>query len=216
MSRTCCYKNILYTMMVNGMTYEKYDEEELLLLTREGSEDAMTALIRKYAPLVRSSARALYLIGADTEDLVQEGMIGLYKAIQNYEKERDASFYTFAKLCIDRQIYSAIKASNRKKHSPLNTYVSLYAKRGEDEAELIDNLEAGNSSDPERIVLERENALDLQALIESSLSRLERSVLPLYLEGISYSEIAERLDKTPKAVDNAVRRIREKIKKIKK
>ena len=198
------------------MVFEKHEEEELFRQIHEGNEEAMEELIQRYAPLVRSSVRTLYLIGADTEDLVQEGMIGLFKAIRSYEEDRDASFYTFAKLCIDRQIYSAIKASNRKKHSPLNSYISIYSKNGDDEEELINNLEAGNAFDPERIVLEKENALYFETLIESSLSKLEKAVLPLYLEGISYSEIAEKLGRTPKAIDNAVQRIREKIKKMKK
>lgn len=196
------------------MNYAKHSDENLILLIREGNQDATEYLLKKYSPLVKKSIRTLYLIGADTEDLSQEGMIGLFKAIQNYEAGRDATFYTYAKICIDRQIYSAIKASNRKKHSPLNSYISLYANIGESEAELIDNLEAGNDSNPEHIVLDRENTSLFQQKLEAKLSKLEREVLHQYMQGKSYADIGAVLGKPAKSVDNAVQRIREKVKKI--
>ncbi|MCM1179132.1 MAG: sigma-70 family RNA polymerase sigma factor [Clostridium sp.] len=196
------------------MNYAKHSDENLILLIREGNQDATEYLLKKYSPLVKKSIRTLYLIGADTEDLSQEGMIGLFKAIQNYEAGRDATFYTYAKICIDRQIYSAIKASNRKKHSPLNSYISLYANIGESEAELIDNLEAGNDSNPEHIVLDRENTSLFQQKLEAKLSKLEREVLHQYMQGKSYADIGAVLGKPAKSIDNAVQRIREKVKKI--
>ncbi|MDE6432792.1 MAG: sigma-70 family RNA polymerase sigma factor [Lachnospiraceae bacterium] len=196
------------------MNYTKHSDENLILLIHEGNQDATEYLLKKYSPLVKKSIRTLYLIGADTEDLSQEGMIGLFKAIQNYEPGRDATFYTYAKICIDRQIYSAIKASNRKKHSPLNSYISLYANIGEGEAELIDNLEAGNDSNPEHIVLDRENTSLFQQKLEADLSKLERDVLHQYMNGKSYADIGASLGKSAKSVDNAVQRIREKVKKI--
>lgn len=196
------------------MNYTKHSDETLLLLIQKGDQDATEYLLKKYSPLVKKSIRTLYLIGADTEDLSQEGMIGLFKAIQNYEPGRDATFYTYAKICIDRQIYSAIKASNRKKHSPLNSYISLYANAGEGEAELIDNLEAGNDSNPEHIILDRENTSLFQKNLEAILSKLEKEVLHQYIDGKSYADIAASLGKSAKSVDNAVQRIREKVKRI--
>ncbi|MCM1159090.1 MAG: RNA polymerase sporulation sigma factor SigH [Bacteroidales bacterium] len=196
------------------MNYEKYTDEELVALTNQGDHEATEYLLKKYSPLVKKSIRTLYLIGADTEDLSQEGMIGLFKAIQHYETENSATFYTFAKLCIDRQIYSAIKASNRKKHSPLNTYISFYSRINEDEVELIDNLEAGNDSNPEHIILDRENTSHIEKLLEEHLSKMEKEILPLYLDGLSYADIALSLNKPVKSVDNAVQRIREKVKRL--
>ncbi|MBR1866486.1 MAG: RNA polymerase sporulation sigma factor SigH [Lachnospiraceae bacterium] len=196
------------------MKYEQHTDEELILLIQDGDQEATEYLLKKYSPLVKKSIRTLYLIGADAEDLSQEGMIGLFKAIQNYREDNNASFYTFAKVCIDRQIYSAIKASNRKKHSPLNSYISFYAKNGEAEAELIDNLEAGNESNPEHIILDRENASYFEEVLEANLSQLEKSVLPLYLDGQSYSDIAASLNKSPKSIDNAVQRIRDKVRNL--
>lgn len=196
------------------MNFEKNTDEELILLIRNGNEDATEYLLKKYTPLVRKSSRTLYLIGADTEDLSQEGMIGLFKAIQNYQEDTTASFYTFARLCIDRQIYSAIKASNRKKHSPLNSYISFYSQLNEDDAPLIDNLEADNNSNPEQIILERENASHFMDLLQSHLSKMEKAVLPLYLDGQSYADIAASLNKPMKSIDNAIQRIREKVRKL--
>ncbi|MDE6761812.1 MAG: RNA polymerase sporulation sigma factor SigH [Lachnospiraceae bacterium] len=196
------------------MNFEQYTDEKLIAFIHNGNQEATEYLLKKYSPLVKKSIRTLYLIGADTEDLSQEGMIGLFKAIQNYEESNTASFYTFAKLCIDRQIYSAIKASNRKKHSPLNSYISFYSRSNEDESELINNLEAGNDSNPEHIVLDRENTSHIESLLEKNLSKMEKEVLPLYLDGLSYSDIASFLNKPVKSVDNAVQRIREKVKKL--
>lgn len=198
------------------MNYDIQSDEELVTLTHQGNEDATEYLLQKYSPLVRKSIRTLYLIGADTEDLLQEGMIGLFKAIQHYEEnnEQNASFYTFAKLCIDRQIYSAIKSSNRKKHLPLNSYISFYSKANETDTELIENLEAGNESNPEHIILDRENTSSIEDVLEEHLSKMEKIVLHLYLKGNSYADIAAAIEKTPKAVDNAIQRIRDKVKKL--
>lgn len=196
------------------MDYSTLKDEDIILLIQEGQADATEYLLKKYAPLVKKSIRTLYLIGADTEDLSQEGMIGLFKAIQGYQQDNHASFFTFAKLCIDRQIYSAIKASNRKKHTPLNSYISFYSKINEDEIELIDNLEAGKDSNPEQVVLDRENATNIEAILDEHLSKMEKQVLSLYLEGKSYSDIATELGKTSKSIDNAIQRIRDKVKRL--
>lgn len=196
------------------MNWDKTTDEELITLIQDGNQDATEYLLKKYSPLVKKSIRTMYLIGADTEDLSQEGMIGLFKAIQNYQSDNTASFYTFAKVCIDRQIYTAIKASNRKKHSPLNSYISFYSRTSEEDSELIDNLEAGNDSNPEHVILDKENTTRLEALLEERLSKLEKEVLHYYPEGKSYSDIANRLGKPDKSIDNAVQRIREKVKNL--
>ena len=196
------------------MDYTTHNDEEIIALIQNGEADATEYMLKKYYPLVKKSIRTLYLIGADTEDLSQEGMIGLFKAIQSFQPNNNASFYTFAKLCIDRQIYSAIKASNRKKHSPLNSYISFYSKINEDEMELIDNLEAGIDSNPEQIILDRENTTNIEAILEEHLSKMEKQVLTLYLDGKSYSDIASELGKTCKSIDNAIQRIRDKVKKM--
>ena len=194
--------------------FHNLTDEEVIRLAGQGNQDATEYMLKKYSPLVKKSIRTLYLIGADTEDLSQEGMIGLFKAVQNYKDDNTASFYTFAKVCIDRQIYSAIKASNRKKHSPLNTYISFYSKGNEEEAELIENLEADRNSNPEHVVLDQENTSRIEELLQSHLSKMEQEILPLYLEGLSYAEIAEQIGKQPKSIDNAVQRIRDKVKKL--
>ena len=194
--------------------FNNLTDEDVIRLARNGNQDATEYMLKKYSPLVKKSIRTLYLIGADTEDLSQEGMIGLFKAVQNYKDENQASFYTFAKVCIDRQIYSAIKASNRKKHSPLNTYISFYSRGNEEEMQLIENLEASRNSNPEHVVLDQEIASRIENLLQSRLSKMEKEVLPLYLEGLSYSEIAERLGKQAKSIDNTVQRIRDKVKKL--
>lgn len=196
------------------MNFDKSTDKELIILIQNGNQEATEYLLKKYSPLVKKSIRALYLIGADTEDLSQEGMIGLFKAIQNYQTDNAASFYTFAKVCIDRQIYTAIKTSNRKKHSPLNTYISFYSQANEEGTELIDNLEAGNDSNPENVILDRESASWLEEQLEERLSKLENEVLHYYLDGKSYADIAAKLGKTDKSIDNAVQRIREKVKNL--
>ena len=196
------------------MNFETYTDEIIITLIKEGNQDATEYLLKKYSPLVKKSIRTFYLIGADTEDLSQEGMIGLFKAIQNYQQDNSASFYTYAKTCIDHQIYSAIKASNRKKHSPLNSYISFYSRANEEDSELINNLEAGNDSNPEHIILDKENTSRIEELLDERLSKLEKKVLPLYLNGQSYSDIALTLNKPVKSIDNAIQRIREKVKKL--
>ena len=163
--------------------------------------------------MVRKEANAMYLLGGENDDLIQEGMIGLFKAVQDYQPEQDTSFYSFAKLCITRQMYSAITASKRKKHSPLNSYISLYEKR-EDDSSLIDTMEAGRQSNPEELLVSREHAALLESRLEESLSDLENRVLYLHLLGTDYKTIARLLDKSPKTIDNALQRIKNKTEKI--
>lgn len=188
--------------------YNDYTDEELIEMYRTCHENTAISdyLIEKYKNLVRKKARAMYLIGAETEDLIQEGMIGLFKAIRDYQPERGSSFFSFANLCIDRQMYHAVEASNRQKHQPLNAYVSLSMENGEDG--ILSELVASSA---EAIVLDRENAQIMQEKIKKCLSPLENQVLASYLKGNDYIKIAQQLGRSPKSVDNALQRIRAKV-----
>lgn len=196
--------------------YEQYTDEELILRLRDGDSAVTDFIMDKYKNLVRSKAKAMYILGADNEDLIQEGMIGLFKAVRDYDTGRDASFYTFAELCITRQIYTAIQASGRQKHIPLNTYISLYSANGDrdtSESELIHTIPAGRGNDPEELVIEKEKLEVLEQIIDSELSIFEKAVLDLYLTGMSYSQIAAVLGKDVKSTDNALTRIKSKIRR---
>ena len=188
-------------------------EEQLIEKLREGDSGIIDYLMEKYKNTVRKEANAMYLLGGENDDLIQEGMIGLFKAVQDYDLKQGASFFSFAKLCITRQMYSAIEASRRKKHGPLNSYVSFY-EQGEDESSLADTMAAGGESNPEEIFVSREFVRILQNLLEESLSDLENRVLYLHLMGTDYKTIARLLDKSPKTVDNALQRIKNKTEKI--
>ena len=185
--------------------YSKYSDEELIQRLRAGETGIADYLIEKYKYLVRRKARAMFLIGGDTDDLIQEGMIGLFKAVRDYHPGQEASFVTFAQMCIDRQIYSAVQSSNRQKHMPLNTYISLSQ---EDEESPLAQAWVET---PEEIIIDRENTRALEDEIKSALSPMENTVLNYYLEGKSYADIGMLMDKNPKSVDNALRRIRTKI-----
>ena len=195
--------------------YENYTDEEVLDIIKNGDNQAIDYLITKYKNLVKIRARAYFIIGADTEDIIQEGMIGLYKAIRDYKKT-DASFQTFAKICIDRQVMTAIKSANRKKHLPLNSYLSLNMITYEEDSDetYIDKLEESKILNPEEIVIDKENVKILQEQINKNLSGLEKQVLKLYLKGKSYGTIAQKLEKDEKSIDNAIQRIRKKIEKL--
>lgn len=188
--------------------YNELADEVLIERLRAGETTIADYLMEKYKGLVRKKARAMFLIGGDTDDLIQEGMIGLFKAVRDYQPDREASFQSFANVCIDRQIYSAIKSSNRQKHQPLNTYVSLSDKEAEEN--LRDSC--AEHDNPEAILIDRENVTALKKEIEKSLSPMEKQVLRLYLDGNGYMEIAGILGKTPKSIDNALQRIRGKMK----
>ena len=195
-----------------------YSDEEIIENVREGEASGMDELFERYKNVVRSIASTMYLIGGETEDLIQEGMIGLFKAVQEYDPGRDASFGTFARLCITRQIYSAVKASGRKKHIPLNTYVSLYEETKDDDesgrsVEVKDMLRASDSTEPEQVVLSNEKSKEIERAIDEELSSFEKNVLELYVTGMSYSEIADVLGKNEKATDNAIQRIRGKLRR---
>jgi len=193
--------------------YEALADEELLTLHRAGDARAEEALYARYKQIVRSKARMYFLIGADREDIIQEGMIGLYKAVVDYQFDRHSSFRGFAELCITRQIITAIKAATRKKHIPLNTYISFNRSvyEGETERPLIDVLTSTRISDPEEVLIGRENYAAVADSIEHSLSKLERDALRLYLYGYSYQQIADHLQITTKSVDNAIQRVKKKL-----
>lgn len=188
--------------------YNEMTDEVLIERLRAGESAIADYLMEKYKGLVRKKARAMFLIGGDTDDLIQEGMIGLFKAVRDYQPDREASFQSFANICIDRQIYTAIKSSNRQKHQPLNTYVSL--SDGEAEENFRDSCVEHDN--PESILIDRENVAALENEMKKSLSPLENRVLQLYLDGNGYMDIARILGKTPKSIDNALQRIRGKIK----
>lgn len=191
------------------------DEQIIRLIRKEDNREAMDFLMNKYRGLVKKEARTLYMMGADSEDIIQEGMIGLFKAIRDYCPGNEATFFTFAKICIQRQLVNAVKASTRKKHSPLNSYVSFYEPVQEStEVSVMDTIQAAESfSNPEKILLEHEKIERLEEGIKEKLSDLEQEVLILFLDGKSYGEIGGIIGKDAKSVDNAVQRIRNKIKK---
>ncbi len=195
------------------MEQDKYNgvpDEQLIAQLRNGQAQVMDYLLDKYKSLVRMRANALYLIGGETEDLIQEGMIGLFKAIQDYRLDKDVPFYQFAQMCVMRQMYTAVEASQRKKHTPLNTYVSLDAGENGQEGKYL-NVEGHiQTSNPETLFIIQETVSQLLKQVNERLSPMERQVLALYLEGMNYRQIAEKMDKTPKAIDNALQRIRGK------
>ena len=194
--------------------YEALTDEELIERIRMGDSDAEDVLYIRYKQVVRSTARTFFLVGADREDIIQEGMIGLYKAVCDYEFGKQASFRAFAELCITRQIITAIKSATRKKHIPLNTYVSLSRpvyEDGDGERTLIDVLETTRISDPEEALIGRESYEAVARDIENALSKLEREALSLYLQGLSYQQIAAAMGRSTKCVDNAIQRVKKKL-----
>lgn len=193
--------------------YEQMTDEQLIRKLRRGDKNIIDYIMEKYKNLVRKEANAMYLLGGENDDLIQEGMIGLFKAVQDFNVEQETSFYSFAKLCITRQMYSAIEASKRKKHSPLNSYISLY-ETSEEQGSLIETMAAGQESNPEELLVSREYAELLEMKLEESLSELENRVLYLHLLGTDYKTIARLLDKSPKTIDNALQRIKGKTEKI--
>jgi RNA polymerase sporulation-specific sigma factor len=197
--------------------WDQLSDDEIISMIHGGDSYAMDFMLTKYKSLVKNKAKALFLIGGDKEDLIQEGMIGLYKAIRDYDTDKDSTFYSFADLCISRQIYTAIKASNRKKNIPLNTYVSLYApayseNADQDEKEtLADVMSQNKISNPEELVIDKESTSMLEYELVRHLSQFEKTVLDLYLHDYSYLQIADKLKKEPKSIDNALQRIRLKL-----
>ena len=198
--------------METKINYEAMTDEEVVAEAQKGDKAAQTYLVNKYKPFVEIRSVPYFIAGAERDDLVQEGLIGLYKAVKTYNGTRRANFKTFAEVCVVRQMITAVKTSTRKKNSPLNYYVSIHST--DDELDLISaKLVDTKHKNPESIIIEREAAQGIENRINSVLSDFEAEVLRYYLTGISYKEISMLIGKTPKAVDNAMCRIKKKIEK---
>lgn len=195
--------------------YAEFTDEQIVEMSHSGDMAAEEYLLDKYKNFVRSKARSYFLVGADHEDIVQEGMIGLYKAIRDFRPDKLSSFRAFAELCITRQIITAIKTATRQKHIPLNNYVSLNKPLYDEESDrtLLDAIVEGRISDPEELIINMENVGNIRTKINEVLSTLEQQVLNAYLDGKSYQEIAESLGRHVKSIDNALQRVKRKLEK---
>lgn len=195
--------------------YSKLEDEEIVLLGRRGDKNATEFLINKYKSLVKAKARAYFLIGADREDVVQEGMIGLYKATRDYQHDKSMAFKTFAELCIKRQMITAVKNATRQKHIPLNTYISLNRKVYDEDSDktYLDMISNEIILDPEQLLIKKEEVSGIENKMGEILSSFEWEVLSLYLNGKSYTEIAKTLNKPVKSIDNALQRVKKKVEK---
>ena len=197
-------------------TTEKYinlTDEEIISEIKQGNEQALTFLLEKYKDLVNSKVGKYFIIGAEKEDIIQEGMIGLYKAIRNFDNCKQNTFKTFANICVERQLITAIKSSNRQKHKPLNTYLSLNTSaydNDEDGTELMDTFNSDTIEDPLETIMKKEYFEEIQNTMHESLSKFENQVLEKYIQGDSYEVIAKKLDTPVKSIDNAIQRIRKK------
>ena len=198
--------------------YDSMTDEQLIRELKKGDTTVTDYIMDKYKSMVRKKARAMYLFGGETEDLIQEGMIGLIKAVRDFDPSAGNSFSSFAQLCVSRQMYSAIEASKRKKHIPLNSYVSLYeeseVRRDGKKLPLIDTIGTEKESDPAALYFSREYTEIFIEQLKEKLSPLENHVLYLHLMGTDYRKIAEILEKPPKSIDNAIQRIRSKAEKM--
>ncbi len=196
--------------------FDDIPDEQIAELARDNDADAQEYLLTKYKNFVRAKARSYFLIGADREDIVQEGMIGLYKAIRDFRASKLTSFRAFAELCITRQIITAIKTATRQKHRPLNSYVSLNKPVYDEESDrmLIDVLSSGKISNPEDIFIGKEDFSTIESKMGKMLSPLEMKVLQKYIEGKSYLEVAKELNRSVKSVDNALQRVKNKLEKL--
>ena len=207
-----CNKDISKKIEKN---FDDEPEEVVVMEAKNGNVRAQEYIISKYENFVKAKAKSYFLIGADKEDIYQEGMIGLYKAIRDINFEKSTSFKTFAELCITRQIITAIKTATRQKHIPLNTYISLNKPVSDDESDrtLLDILSSMKTTDPEELVISQEQKKHIEAEIEKVLSDLEKEVFQCYLDGKSYQEIACDLDIHAKSIDNALQRVKRKLEK---
>ena len=194
--------------------YNKLTDEEVISEIKNGDEQALAYLLDKYKNLVNMKVGKYFIIGAEKEDIVQEGMIGLFKAIKTYNASKNNTFKTFANMCIERQLITAIKTSNRQKHIPLNSYLSLnvsaYDNNDDDSTELIDTFNSQTIEDPLDTIMKKEQYTEIEKAIEKNLSKFEKKVLDRYMKGESYTVIAQRLDSPVKSIDNAIQRIRKK------
>ena len=202
-------------LSTNSQSQLRVEDGFLIALAKQGHADAYDRIVRRYYGFVRLKASSYFLAGGDADDLIQEGLVGLYKAVRDYRTDRESSFRNFAELCITRQIITAVKTATRNKHTPLNHYVSFSAPAGagdDDEAPTLEELIAGPSvNDPAKQAISAEELRSLVGCLSTSLSQLESSVLALYLDGRSYDEIGRRLDCDTKTVDNALQRVKRKV-----
>lgn len=197
--------------------YKKYSDEELIEKYRAGDKGIMDYLMVKYKNLVLGKTRSLFILGGETEDLIQEGMIGLFQAVNDYDFGRDASFYTFADLCVTRKVYSAVKASNEKKHSFLNNYISIFENQSENEnnaVRLIEQLPGNEDQNPEKRALTNELREALEKAFHEDLTEMERECFGLYITGMKSGEAARIMGMSAKETDNAIQRAKKKLKKI--
>ena len=203
-------ENVFYTTN----QYSNLTDEQIVSLIKQGDEKALSYLLEKYKNLVNIKVGKYFIIGAEREDIMQEGMIGLFKAIKNFKEEKQNTFKSFANICIERQLITAIKSSNRQKHMPLNSYLSLntaaYDNNEEDSVELIDTFDSKTIEDPLETVMKKEYYQEIENAVNKSLSKFEKQVLDRFMKGESYMTIAQKLDSPVKSVDNAIQRIRKK------
>lgn len=203
-------ENVFYTTN----QYDNLTDEQIVSLIRQGDEKALSFLLEKYKNLVNMKVGKYFIIGAEKEDIIQEGMIGLFKAIKSFDGEKQNTFKSFANICIERQLITAIKSSNRQKHMPLNSYLSLntaaYDNNEEDSVELIDTFDSKMIEDPLETVMKKEYYKEVENAVNKSLSKFEKQVLDRFIKGESYVTIAQKLDSPVKSVDNAIQRIRKK------
>ena len=196
--------------------YDGIKDEELISRFENGESEILDYLMEKYKNMVRKKARTMFLIGGENDDLIQEGMIGLFKAIRDFDAGRHTTFRGFAELCVKRQIITAVKSANRQKHIPLNSYISLSSPMFDDDSEsaLCEMIKGTSETDPERLFISKENTELLGDKIDEVLSTLEKKALSMYLDGKSYQEIAQSLNRTPKSIDNALQRVKKKMEKF--
>ncbi len=203
-------ENVYYTTN----QYNNLSDEQIVTQIKEGDDKALSYLLEKYKNLVNVKVGKYFMIGAEKEDIMQEGMIGLFKAIKNFNEEKQNTFRSFANICIERQLITAIKSSNRQKHLPLNSYLSLntsaYDNSEEDSVELIDTFDSKTVEDPLETVMKKEYYNEIENAVNKSLSKFEKQVLERFIKGDSYMTIAQKLDSPVKSVDNAIQRIRKK------
>lgn len=203
-------ENVFYTTN----QFDNLTDEQIISLIKQGDEKALSYLLEKYKNLVNIKVGKYFIIGAEKEDIIQEGMIGLFKAIKNFNEEKQNTFKSFANICIERQLITAIKSSNRQKHMPLNSYLSLntaaYDNNEEDSVELIDTFDSKTIEDPLETVMKKEYYKEVENAVNKHLSKFEKQVLDRFIKGESYLTIAQKLDSPVKSVDNAIQRIRKK------